>query len=81
MAERAKVDLWALCDHRTPWCLHVVATLRIAEHVAAGITSIDRLAAAASCDAGALHCVLRTLAAQGVFEEPAPGQFALNEAA
>jgi SAM-dependent methyltransferase len=74
-------DLEALTDLRTPWCVHVVATLRIAEHVAAGTSDVDRLAAAAGCDADALHSVLGHLVAKGVFEEPAPGRFALNEAA
>ena len=79
--ERAGADLDALTDLCTPWCLHVVATLRVAEHVAAGVTEVDRLAAAAGCDAGALHHVLGWLVGKGVFEEPAPGRFALNDAA
>src|SRR3989442_9047576 len=81
MAEHVVVDLCALSDLSTPWCIHVVATLRIAEHVAAGVTDIDGLAVAAGCDAGVLHCVLRHLVGKGVFEEPAPGRFALNAAA
>jgi hypothetical protein len=75
------VDLAALTDLQTPWCVHVVATLRIAERIAAGTTHIAGLAAAAGCHAGALHSVLGHLVAKGVFEEPAPGQFALNQAA
>src|SRR5438309_4211689 len=74
-------DLAALSDLCTPWCLHVVATLRIAEHVAAGVTGIDDLAAAAGSDADALHSVMGHLVAKGVFEERAPGRFALNEVA
>jgi 2,7-dihydroxy-5-methyl-1-naphthoate 7-O-methyltransferase len=38
-------DIWTLSDLCTPWCVHVVATLRIADHLAAGITQIDDLAA------------------------------------
>ena len=72
------VDIWALSDLCTPWCVHVVATLRIAEHIAAGTARIDELAAASRADAGSLHRVLRHLVAKGVFEEPAPGRFALN---
>lgn len=75
------VDLEALTDLRTPWCVHTVATLRIAEHLAAGITHIDNLAATAGCDPDALQAVLRHLVAKGVFEETAPGRFALNDAA
>jgi SAM-dependent methyltransferase len=81
MAERERVDLEALSDLCTPWCVHVVATLRIAEHLAAGTTGIGELAAAAGCDADALHRVLRHLVGKGVFQEPAPGRFALNPAA
>jgi SAM-dependent methyltransferase len=79
MAER--VDIWALSDLSTPWCLHVVVTLRIAEHIAAGAGRIDDLAAAAGAHPDSLHRVLRHLVGKGVFEEPAPGLFALNEAA
>src|ERR1700704_3264007 len=75
------VDLGALTDLQTPWCVHTVATLRIAEHLTAGITEIHDLAAAAGCDPVALHGVLGHLVARGVFEETAPGRFALNDAA
>ena len=81
MAEREGVDLGALSDLCTPWCVHVVATLRIAEHLAAGTTGIDELAAAAGCDADSLHRVLRHLLGKGLFQEPTPGRFALNQAA
>jgi SAM-dependent methyltransferase len=76
-----QADLWALSDLCTPWCVHVVATLRIADHIAAGITQIDALAAASATVSDSLHRVLRHLVAKGVFEEPAPGQFALNDPA
>ena len=81
MPRTEPLDLWALCDHGTPWCLHVVATLRVAEHLDAGISRIDDLAAASAADAGSLQRVLRYLVEKGLFEEPEPGRFALNEAA
>lgn len=81
MAEPEPVNLWALCDLCTPWCLFVAATLRIAEHIEQGTDRIDPLAAAARCDPGVLHSVLGHLAGKGVFEEPEPGRFRLNEAA
>ena len=59
----------------------MVATLRIADHIAAGITQIDDLAAASSSGSDSLHRVLRHLVSKGLFEEPAPGRFALNEPA
>ena len=81
MPRRDPMDIFALSDLCTPWCVHVVATLRIADHMAAGIAQIDDLAAAACCASDSLHRVLRHLVANGVFEEPASGRFALNEAA
>jgi hypothetical protein len=80
-SRRDQADVWALSDLCTPWCIHVAATLRIADHIAAGKTRIDDLAAASATVADSLQRVLRHLVGQGVFEEPAPGQFALNGAA
>ena len=79
MTDPQPASIAAMSDLRTPWCLHVVATLRIAEHVAAGTTDIAGLAEWATCDAAALHRVLTHLASQGVFVETAPGEFALND--
>jgi SAM-dependent methyltransferase len=81
MCHPGVMDLWALSDLCTPWCVHVVATLRIADHILAGNTEIDKLAAASGADRDSLYRVLRHLVSRGVFEEPAPGRFALNEAA
>src|SRR5258708_5500511 len=75
------MDLWTLSDLSTPWCVYVVATLRIADHIAAGHTEVGKLAAVAGADADSLCRVLRHLVSKGVFEEPAPGRFLLNETA
>ena len=75
------MDLWTLSDLATPWCVHVAATLRIADHIAEGKTEIGPLAAAAGADRDSLHRVLRHLVSKGLFLEPAPGRFALNELA
>lgn len=75
------MNLWELTDLSTPWCVHVVATLRIADHIAAGNTGIDALAAAAGADRDSLDRVMRHLVGKGVFEEPSRGHFALNEVA
>ena len=75
------VDLERMLDLATPWCLRVAATLRIPGHIAAGHTGIADLAAAAGCDADALHAVLGHLVSQGVFTEESPGRFACNQAA
>jgi hypothetical protein len=77
----ASANLSELSDLITPWCLHVVATLRIANHIADGNTDYKTLAAKAGCDANFLRRVLRHLVSKGVFEEPTPGCFALNQAA
>ena len=77
---RDHVDLWALGDLATPWCVHVVVTLGIAEHLSSGITRIEELADAAGADPAYLHRVLRHLASRGVFAEPEPGRFVLSEA-
>jgi len=75
------VDLWALSDLCTPWCVHVVVTLQIADHLAAGITQIDDLATAACAHSESLGRVLRHLVSKGLFAETAPRHFALNDAA
>ncbi len=81
MSKQEGANLGELSDLCTPWCIHVVATLRIAEHIDAGRERIDDLAAAAGCDPYALHRVLTYLVGRGVFEETTPGRFALNEVA
>jgi SAM-dependent methyltransferase len=81
MQEQKSANLEALSDLRTPWCVRVVVTLRIADHIAAGVSEINALATAAGCDADYLGRVLRHLVSKGVFLETAPGHFALNEAA
>jgi 2,7-dihydroxy-5-methyl-1-naphthoate 7-O-methyltransferase len=69
-----------LTDLETPWCIHVAATLRLADHILAGNAEIDRLAAAAGADRDSLNRLLRHLVSKGVFEEPSRGRFALNDA-
>lgn len=81
MTEQKPADLWALSDLCTPWCVHVAATLRITDHIDAGKHAIQDLATAAVCDQGVLHAVLGHLVSKGVFTEPAPGYFEMNEAA
>jgi SAM-dependent methyltransferase len=73
------MNLEDLADLCTPWCVRVVATLRIADHLAAGHAALDELGATAGCDADSLGRVLRHLVSKGLFEEPSPGRFALNE--
>jgi hypothetical protein len=79
MTTSDRPDLEQLTDLCTPWCVHTVATLRIAEHMAAGATAVADLAAAAGCDPRALGSVLRHLVGKGLFEQPEPGHFILND--
>jgi SAM-dependent methyltransferase len=73
-------DLWTLGDLATPWSLHVVVTLRIAERIEAsgGTATIDDLALAAPAHAPSLHRVIRHLVERGVFTEDAPGVIGFN---
>ena len=75
------VNLERMLDLATPWCLRVAATLRIPEHIKTGHGDIAELAAVAGCDADALHAVLGHLVSQGVFTQPSPGRFAVNQPA
>jgi len=81
MPKQEEADLWSLSDLCTPWCVHVVATLRVANHIASGITQIENLAAACGAHAESLEIVLRHLVKKGMFDEQTPGKFTLNEAA
>jgi hypothetical protein len=74
-------DLEALTDLRTPWCVRIAVTLRIAEHMTAGTTATADLAQAAGCDRIALGRVLGHLADRGVFVRAGEGEFALNDGA
>ena len=75
------VNLERMLDLTTPWCLRVAATLRIPEHIKAGHGDIAELAAVVGCDTDALHAVLGHLVSQGVFTQPSPGRFAVNQPA
>ncbi len=75
------VSVWEMSDLRTPWCLFVVATLNIAEHISAGKHTIEELARAAECDPHMLNLILGHLVSKGVFLQPTPGTFELNDAA
>lgn len=55
--------------------VRVAARLRIAERLAAGPATADRLAAAAGVDADALHRLLRAMAAERVFRLDRGGRF------
>jgi O-methyltransferase len=68
-------------DLVTPMAVRVAATLRLADLMAAGAERVDELAQRTGTDADALGRLLRHLTCHGVFAEPAPGRFMLNETA
>jgi ubiquinone/menaquinone biosynthesis C-methylase UbiE len=71
-------EFWAMTDLVTPMALRVAATLRIADHLAAGTESLKDLATATGCDAEALGRILRYLAARGVFVVAGDDRFELG---
>ncbi|SMC73689.1 methyltransferase [Kibdelosporangium aridum] len=75
------MNLMALSDLASPWAVRVVATLRIADLIAAGVTDVATLAARSGADEDALHRVLRYLACRELFKETSPGVFALTDSA
>jgi hypothetical protein len=75
------MDIWSLTDLCTPWCVHVVVTLGVPDHIAAGKTEINELAKACAVHAESLQRVMQHLVGKGVFEERPRGHFTLNEGA
>lgn len=73
------MDIFGISDLCTPWCLHVVVTLRVAQHIEAGKTEIGELASACGADRDSLVRVLHHLMGKDLFDEPEPGRFVLNE--
>ena len=70
-----------ITDLVTPMAVRVAATLRLADVMAAGAERVEDLAERTGTDAGALGRMLRHLACHGVFAEPSPGRFTINETA
>ncbi|WP_405089968.1 methyltransferase [Micromonospora sp. NBC_01392] len=85
MAIDANVDrdaaarLDRLTDLATPFAVRTAVTLRVPDRIAAGVTSLDALAAACDADPGALGRLLRYLTHRGVFVEVSPDVFALTD--
>jgi hypothetical protein len=57
MADAGAHRLEHLADLSTPWAIRVVATLRVADHIAAGVEDIGALAERTGSDRDALHAV------------------------
>ncbi|MEU1228922.1 methyltransferase [Streptomyces sp. NPDC005828] len=70
--------LWSMASLGTPMAIRVAATLRIADHIAAGRRTVPELAAAVGAHAEALDRLLRYLAVRGVLEADDAGRYALT---
>jgi hypothetical protein len=66
-----------MADLATPMAVRVVATLRIADHIARGVRTASGLAEAVNVDPDALDRVLQHLAVKGVLSRDESGRYAL----
>ncbi|GFJ84532.1 methyltransferase [Phytohabitans houttuyneae] len=71
-------ELWAAADLVTPMAIRVAATLRLADHIAAGRRTARELAAAVQADEDALDRVLRHLVTARVLTRAEPGAYGLT---
>jgi 2,7-dihydroxy-5-methyl-1-naphthoate 7-O-methyltransferase len=78
MSEDAWRALHSLLDLTTPWAIRAVATLRIPDLIASGVTRLETLAERCSADVETLGRVMSYLAARGIFAQPEPGSFTLT---
>ncbi|KZM74364.1 methyltransferase [Nocardia terpenica] len=65
--------LWAAADLVTPMAIRVAATLRLADHIGAGVRTAEELAATVHADRDALRRVLDHLVTAGVLVRAADG--------
>ena len=71
-------QLWAAADLVTPMAIRVAATLRLADHIAAGRRTAEALAAAVDADRDALGRVLDHLVTAGVLSRTGTGTYGLT---
>ncbi|MGH9119656.1 MAG: methyltransferase [Acidimicrobiales bacterium] len=64
--------LWAKTDLVTPMAIRAMATLRLADHIAGGVTSIDELATVTHTDPDALSRLVRFLTTDGILVAAGP---------
>lgn len=70
-----------ITDLVTPMAVRVAATLRLADLIADGAEHVGELAERTAADPDALGRLLHHLTCHGVFTEPTPGRFTINETA
>ncbi|HEY3260469.1 MAG TPA: methyltransferase [Pseudonocardiaceae bacterium] len=74
----AAAELWAMAHLGTPMAIRVAATLRIADHIAAGIQTAPDLAGTVHADPDALERLLRYLARRAVLTVDRHGRYGLT---
>jgi hypothetical protein len=79
MTDDAVRDVRGSADLLLPMAIRAAATLRLADLIDAGATGLSGLAERSGTDRSALGRLLRHLVSNGVFEEPTPDVFALND--
>jgi hypothetical protein len=79
MAHRKAGGLRALADLATPMAVRVAATVRVADHIAAGRCTAAAIARAAGVHVGALDRVLRHLVTAGLLTRDGAGGYATTE--
>jgi hypothetical protein len=72
-------ELWAAADLVTPMAIRVAATLRIADHIAAGRCTAGALAEAVDADGDALARLLAHLVSAGVLARDDAGAYSLTD--
>jgi hypothetical protein len=77
--EKAGANLWAMAQLGTPMAVRVAATLRIADHIAAGLATPAQLAEVVGADPDALARLMRYLAARGLLSCDESGRYGLTE--
>lgn len=69
---------WAAADLITPMAIRVVATLRLADHIAAGIDTAEALAQVVEADPETLPRLMARLVVAGVLTDEGEGRFGLT---
>ena len=72
-SDDAPARLRELTDFAAPWAVRIAATLRLPDHVEAGVTRLEDLAERAGADPDSLRRLLRYLVARGLFAETSAG--------
>lgn len=76
--DRTSAEVWAMAHLGTPMAIRVAATLRLADHIAAGHRTAAQLAATIKADPDALERLMRYLAARKVLHRTETGEYDLT---